>query len=163
MMMILALAAIASPQEMTIEAMGVTPPGSDRYYQVAAGDLDGDGVADAAVLKVKCPGGKHFPTAVIRARDAGSGMASGRRQHGSVKIVKEWDAATPMLARKVGYDVKKVEGSGARASWDLAKGKGARSAADDAGWTAVEVSPADAQALCGAPALDAASKDAAKR
>ena len=47
---------------------------------------------------------------------AASGQASGKRMHKPVTIVKEWGAATPQLmAMKPSYDVKKVEGTGARA------------------------------------------------
>ncbi len=34
---------------------------------------------------------------VTPARDSASGMASGKRQHGEIKIVKEWGAASPQL------------------------------------------------------------------
>ena len=37
---------------------------------------------------------------IVSPRDAASGQASGKRQHKPVKIVKEWDANTPMLALK---------------------------------------------------------------
>ena len=53
---------------------------------------------------------------VIGPRDAASGQASGKRMHRPVTFVKEWGPATPQLmAMKPGYDVKKVEGTGARA------------------------------------------------
>ena len=34
---------------------------------------------------------------VTATRDSASGMASGKRQHGQIKIVKEWGAASPQL------------------------------------------------------------------
>jgi type VI secretion system secreted protein Hcp len=34
---------------------------------------------------------------VITAREAGSGMATGRRQHSPIRIVKEWGASSPQL------------------------------------------------------------------
>ncbi|MEO7411200.1 MAG: hypothetical protein ABIU10_07765 [Sphingomicrobium sp.] len=50
-------------------------------------------------------------------RDAASGQASGKRQHKPLTIIKEWGAAPPQLAAiKPTYDVKKVEGTGARMS-----------------------------------------------
>ena len=56
-----------------------------------------------------------------------------------IKFVKEWGAATPELrAMKAGYDVKKVEGSGARV------GSG------DDGWTAVSLT--GAEGICAAAA-----------
>jgi hypothetical protein len=36
-------------------------------------------------------------TEVVSPRDVATGQSSGKRQHGTVKIVKEWDANTPML------------------------------------------------------------------
>lgn len=49
---------------------------------VAAGDVDGDGTADIGTP-----------------RDAASGLATGKRQHGPVTIIKELDKSTPVLAR----------------------------------------------------------------
>lgn len=46
--------------------------------QVATGDLDGDGRADVAAGATPTP------------REAGSGMATGKRQHNPVRITKEW-------------------------------------------------------------------------
>lgn len=36
--------------------------------------------------------------AVVTAREASSGMATGKRQHGAITITKEWGAASPQLA-----------------------------------------------------------------
>jgi type VI secretion system secreted protein Hcp len=38
-----------------------------------------------------------FECGVISPRDVATGQATGKRQHGPVRIVKEWDANTPML------------------------------------------------------------------
>jgi len=38
-----------------------------------------------------------FEYGVVSPRDAATGQAGGKRQHGPVRIVKEWDANSPML------------------------------------------------------------------
>jgi hypothetical protein len=102
----------------------------------STGDLDGDGLPDTAVIRLTCDAGVA-PTAhyqVTSPRDAASGQATGKRMHKPFTIVKEWGAATPaLMAMKTGYDIKKVEGTGARAM-----------AADD--WSAITLS--DSDALC---------------
>lgn len=94
----------------TIVSVGAASPASpDTYLVVQAGDLDGDGKPDDAYLKLACADGKLTQAwyQVKGARDAGSGMASGKRQHKPVTFVKEWGAATPQLsAMKATYDVK---------------------------------------------------------
>ncbi len=107
-------------QRAEIVAVG-NPVAGDKalYLTVRAGDLDGDGSPDDAYLKLACDG-----TSVTGAwyqvrgpRDAASGQASGKRQHKPLTIIKEWGPATPQLAAiKPTYDVKKVEGTGARTS-----------------------------------------------
>ena len=126
---LLAAQAGASANQLNIQEQAADAAGDMRYYRVAAGDLDGDGRADKAILQVRCADGL-VAEALIAPRDSSSGMPTGKRQHGSVKIVKEWGAASPQLAAaKVGYDVKKVEGSGART-------------AAPAGWTPVALTGA---------------------
>lgn len=109
------------------------------YVEAQAGDLDGDGVADDAVLKLACTAGKLTSASyVISAREAGSGMATGRRQYAPIRIVKEWSAASPTLMKiKPQYDVKTLKGN--------------ERAAD--GWTEIALSNADG--LC--PAAEAAA------
>ena len=114
------------------------------YLQVHAGDLDGDGAPDDAVLRLACAGGQlraaHYN--VQSPRDSASGMASGKRTHHPVTFVKEWGAATPQLAtRLVGYNVK--------------ENKGARMAADSGGWTAITLSGADGLCADAATAVKA--------
>jgi len=126
---------------LSVTQVGGTAAGSPAYLRVAAGDLDGDGRADEAFLKLDCAGGV-LKSAAIRTvnapRDASSGMATGKRQHKPVTFVKEWGAATPELLKlKPQYDVKKMEGS--------------RVAAD--GWRPVSLSGTDG--LC--PAAEAAA------
>ena len=152
-MLILAfLAAVAAPGTGKTMAMddwhqmaiyGVGGGGAEPLYlQVHAGDLDGDGLNDDAVLKLACTNGRLTGSSfVISPRDAASGMPTGKRQHGSVKIVKEWGAATPQLSQiKPTYDVKTM--------------KGARMASD--GWT--QVTLANADNLCPASAAARAVK-----
>ena len=109
------------------------------YLQVHAGDLDGDGVPDDAVVRLICGGGQlqaaHYN--VKSPRDSASGMASGKRTHHPVTFVKEWGPSTPQLrAMKPTYDVKAA--------------KGARMTADGGGWTALRLANADG--LCAAAA-----------
>jgi hypothetical protein len=104
------------------------------YLRVQAGDLDGDGKADDAVLKLVCGDGKVTNASyVIAPRDSASGMATGRRQYSPVKIVKEWGAASPELQKmKPQYDVKNMKGNERTAD----------------GWTSVTLS--ETEGLCGA-------------
>lgn len=99
---------------LTILEVGGSAPGGPHYLRVAAGDLDGDGRADEAYLKLVCADGavqQAFYT-IKSPRDSASGMASGKRMHKPVTFVKEWGAATPQLrAMKTTYDVKKNEGA----------------------------------------------------
>jgi len=107
------------------------------YLQVRAGDLDGDGKPDDAVVKLDCAGGvlKQAHYTIVSPRDAATGQASGKRTHKPIGVVKEWGAATPQLmAMKTVYDTKKVEG--------------ARLSAGGAGWTAISLAKTDG--LCAA-------------
>ena len=103
---------------MTFKAVGIDPGGPMYLQAHSSADLDGDGLADDVVIRMECASGVMH-TAQYRVtgpRDAASGQASGKRMHKPFTIVKEWGAATPQLmAMKTGYDVKKVEGTGARA------------------------------------------------
>lgn len=148
MLMIALFAAAAAPGAKTMamddwHAMAITAvagePAGPVYLQVHAGDLDGDGAPDDAVVKLACAAG-HLADAsyVLTPRDSASGMPTGKRQHSPVTFVKEWGPASPQLAAmKPTYDVKAA--------------KGARTAAD--GWTQLTVSNADG--LC--PAAQAAA------
>jgi hypothetical protein len=86
--------------------------GGAVYLQVNAGDLDGDGLPDDAVVKLTCADGKVQQAQIRRdppaPPDASSGQASGRQQ----APVQEWRAATPQLAAvKPRYDVKELRGA----------------------------------------------------
>src|SRR3954447_1888126 len=94
-----------------------TPEGPIYLKAQSTGDLDGDGQPDTAVIRISCEGGAIHAAdyQVISPRDSASGQATGKRMHKPFTIVKEWGAATPaLMAMKTGYDVKKVEGTGAR-------------------------------------------------
>src|SRR3954468_1687655 len=109
MLTFLLLATAAAPAGKTMamdewHAMTITgvagETGGPLYLRVAAGDLDGDGLADDAVLKLVCAAGNLTSAAyVTTAREASSGMATGRREYAPVKIVKEWGAASPQLSK----------------------------------------------------------------
>lgn len=143
MLMLALLAAAAAPDgkttamddwhAMTIYGVGATTSGP-LYVQVHAGDLDGDGMPDDAMLKLVCAGGSLTSASyAVAPRDIATGMATGKRQHAPITVLKEWGAASPQLsAMKPTYDVKAA--------------KGARTAAD--GWTEVALKNADG--LCGA-------------
>jgi hypothetical protein len=147
MLMLILLAAAAAPDAKTTamddwHALSVTGVDtSGTYLRVQAGDLDGDGSPDDAVIKLACAAGKLTGASyVITAREASSGMATGRRQYAPVKIVKEWGAVSPELQRmKPQYDVKTLKGN--------------ERAAD--GWSQISLSSTDG--LCGATQAAAAA------
>ena len=114
---------------LAVYEVGATA-GGPLYLRVHAGDLDGDGRADDAVLKLVCADGRLVHAAI--ARESGIGSVSERRQHSPVKIVKEWGPTTPMLREmRPTYDVRPI--------------KTARVGADR--WT--EVTLGNADTLCG--------------
>lgn len=148
MFLLLSVAALGAPvegktmahddwQRADIVAVG-SPVAGDAalYLTIQAGDLDGDGAPDDAYLKLMCdgPGVSGSWYQVKGPRDAGSGLATGKRQHKPLTIIKEWGASTPQLAAiKPTYDVKKVEGTGARLT---------------GGWAPISLNGTDG--LCGA-------------
>lgn len=87
--------------------------GGPVYLRVQAGDLDGDGKADDAVLKLACGDGKVTDASyVIAPRDSASGMATGRRKYAPVTFVKEWTAVSDELQKmRPQYDVKNMKGN----------------------------------------------------
>ena len=76
--------------------------GTDRIF-VATGDLDGDGAADSVEIRVTCSGAQATHT-VITAREAGSGMATGRRQYQPLVVTKAVGAS--LIAT---YDLKQMK------------------------------------------------------
>ena len=127
MMLILALIAAVTASEngktmasddwhqMRIISIGRgTSPGPPYYVRVQAGDLDGDGIADQADIKLVCVDGllKESLYSIVRPRDQSSGQSSGRRAHDSVVSVTDWVPASPQLSSmRPFYDVKKMQGA----------------------------------------------------
>ncbi|MEO7635800.1 MAG: hypothetical protein ABIS38_09185 [Sphingomicrobium sp.] len=127
----------------SVIAVGGDPAtGAPVLHLRATGDLDGDGAPDEAYLKLACAGGTVKDAqfhSVKSPRDSATGQATGKRTHGSVTFVKEWGPSTPQLsAIKPTYDIKKVEGTGARtvdSEWvavTLGNADGLCTAAEDA-------------------------------
>ena len=150
MLALMILAAAAAPDSKTMamddwHTLAITGVSGEAngplYLQVHAGDLDGDGLPDDAILKLVCAAGKLTNASyVLTPRDAASGLPTGKRQHAPMTIVKEWGAASPQLReQKPSYDVKTV--------------KSARAAGD--GWTQIVLASADG--LCGAAQAAAAT------
>lgn len=152
-MLLLLLAASAAPTDAKPSAMDdwhsmsitrVAASASPLYLWVSAGDLDGDGAADEAVIKLDCDNGAitHSSYQIVSPRDVATGQASGKRMHKPFVITKEWGAASPQLsAVKPTYDVKTM--------------KGARTAASADGWSPITLSSTDG--LCAASSASAAT------
>ena len=107
----------AAPTKINIQGVLREAPAGPIYLHVSAGDLDGDGLADEAYLRLVCADGvvRQAAYTIKSPRDSASGMASGKRTHKPVTFIKEWGPSTPQLrAITPTYDVKKVEGSGAK-------------------------------------------------
>jgi hypothetical protein len=148
MLMLAFLAAAAAPGDGKImmsddwQAMTILEVGGESqplYLRVKTGDLDGDGRADEAYLKLVCADG--VLKQALYTRDSGSGMPTGKRMHKPVTFVKEWGPASPQLmAVKPTYDVKSLKGNEKRTS---------------DGWT--ELSLGHADGLCAATAAAAAT------
>lgn len=101
-------------QTTIVSVGGSSPTSPATYVVIQAGDLDGDGRPDDAYLKLACADGQLTKAwyQVKGPRDAGSGMASGKRTHGPVTFVKEWGPTTPQLsAVKPTYDIKTLKGA----------------------------------------------------
>lgn len=148
LMMMLAAAPQADARKEAVDdwqAVSITDvakadsPAGPLYLRVHAGDLDGDGLPDDAVMRLTCANGAVSEAAywLTGPREAASGQASGKRMHKPMTITKEWGAASPMLmAMKPTYDVKAM--------------KGARVVAGADGWTPISLTTTDG--LCGAAA-----------
>lgn len=87
---------------MYVKVIG--PKGSSRVVLCPDGDCTLTDLAAGEYTITAClEDGSALPAAeaarhtVRSPRDTTSGMATGKRQHGEVKIVKEWSASSPML------------------------------------------------------------------
>ena len=129
------LAAASADYYLQIKAVGRDTPAGPIYLDaVSTGDLDGDGLADEVIIRLACAGGevRSAEYNVKGPRDAGSGMASGKRTHHPVTFVKEWGASTPQLrAMKVTYDLKKGEVARAKPMAEDSWHTGAKTMAED--------------------------------
>ena len=147
-MLLIALLALASPDgrksamddwtAATIVAIGSSSQDNagSNYLVVQTADLDGDGVADQSYLKISCDGGKLTSAALQDVgREAGSGMASGKRMHKPYWISYAW-GPPPASSSKL------------KASYDLKLMKRARMAGGGDDWTPVELRNSDV--LCAA-------------
>jgi hypothetical protein len=123
---------------LKIDSVARDTPGGPIFLKAhSTGDLDGDGRPDVAIIRVNCSAGSIHAAQyqVTSPRDWAAGQASGKRMHKPITVVKEWGPATPQLmAMKTGYDIKKVEGTGARGTMGV----------DD--WSPITLS--DSEALC---------------
>lgn len=102
-LIILALAASAS---LNFTKISWKQADSGIYELLTQADVDGDGAAEEAVVRLNCAKGKHIASAILTAREAGSGLATGRRQHSPVVVHKEWSAVPDAVAK-------------VRTTWDL--------------------------------------------
>ena len=149
-LLLFANAAIAASADyyLKFDAVGRAADGPTYLKAHSSADLDGDGLADDLVIRMDCAAGTLHSAdyRVTGPRDAASGQATGKRMHKPFTIVKEWGAATPQLmALKTGYDIKKVEGTGARAKPMME---------DD--WNPISLS--NSEELCAAAAATKATK-----
>ncbi|HMI39790.1 MAG TPA: hypothetical protein VK485_01000 [Sphingomicrobium sp.] len=108
---------------------------ADRLYSVNVGDLDGDGRSDEAWLRVRCADGVVAAAYEVKSpRDSASGQASGKRMHKPFTITKEWGAKSGgAVGKTVSWDIKELKGAkvaGSSATYDVKKveGTGARTA-----------------------------------
>jgi hypothetical protein len=108
---------------------------ADRLYSVTVADLDGDGAADESWLRVACADGAvvaAYYHSVKSPRDAASGQATGRRMHKPFKFTAELDRTAGPVGKTVSWDIKKVEGTGAKTAvkptYNIKENKGARTA-----------------------------------
>ena len=105
MLAFLRCAAAAAPDGKTmamddwhaLEITGVAGEASGPLYlRVQAGDLDGDGKADDAVVKLVCAAGKVTDASyVVAPRDMATGMATGKRQY----LCKRYPAVVDLALR----------------------------------------------------------------
>jgi hypothetical protein len=134
-----ALAGGASSGTINYRATATYSDGTsaDRLYSVTVADLDGDGVNDEGWLRAMCTNdvltGLYFYS-VKSPRDAASGMASGKRMHKPFTVTKEWGRTGGAAGKTVSWDIKELKGakvSASGATYDVKKveGTGARGAA----------------------------------
>jgi hypothetical protein len=96
--------ASAASADVYLKVEGVARPANAGPIYVktrSSADSDGDGLGDAAVLRLHCEGSRLGAAAlrldVVTAREAGSGLATGRRKKEAAHPVKEWGPSTPQF------------------------------------------------------------------
>lgn len=118
--------AAGGQEPVTFTVTGTYSDGTTRditervYHVVANGDYDGDGRPDEGRLTVICSGGRALSATFTSAREAGSGMATGRRQH------------TPIPIRRSAGSGPQAPQS-FRGGWDMAPAKGGRGSSASSG------------------------------
>jgi hypothetical protein len=123
-LLLVGTAAIGASADYYLKIDSVGRDGSEGPIYLKAqstGDLDGDGVPDAAIIRLNCAAGvvQTAQYQVTSPRDPASGQASGKRMHKPITIVKEWGAASPeLMALKPTYDVKQLKGNEKRTAAD---------------------------------------------
>lgn len=116
MTIILLLGAVMlAPDSSSFTVEGVASPTVEGMIPllVVTSDLDGDGAADRGTLLIRCNGSSVTEALFANVkgpRDAGSGIATGKRTH-----------VAPHVFETSGAALAKV-----RAHWDLKEAKGAR-------------------------------------
>ena len=122
-------AAASADYYLQIKGVAREAPAGPIYLLADIGDLDGDGVAEEAVVRLTCAVGAlqavHYN--VKSPRDSASGMASGKRTHKPIKIIKEWGPSTPQFRSM-------------KITWNPKTNTELRMAADAEGWVPMTLS-----------------------
>lgn len=144
-------AAILAPASSSFTVEGVAAPTAEGLIPLAVstGDLDGDGAVDRGTLLIRCAGDSVTEALfanVKSPRDAGSGLATGKRTH-----------VAPHVFETAGVALAKV-----RANWDLKEAKGARMMGRKGYDHYQAVSLSQGADLCPAAAAQAATVKATK-
>jgi len=106
-------AATAASSDYYLQIKGAAAQDGYLFLDVgSAGDLDGDGLPDDAIIRLQCAGDKlQSSDFAVKPREAKAGQATGKRMHKPITVIKEWGAATPQLAKlRPTYDVKTING-----------------------------------------------------
>lgn len=137
-------AGVASPAGHSLSVNSVAAHGGHIYLNVA-GDVDGDGVADEGVVRLRCADGvvRSSDYHLVSPRDVATGQSSGKRTHSPVTFVKEWGPSTPQF-RTVAVSSNGLP----KITPKIAKESHGRMAAP--GWTPIVL--ADPGAVCAAAA-----------
>lgn len=80
----------AAPSGAVVSSARTDAKGSFAFQKLAPGEYT---VTVAQGGKTLVIGGPTEPLKILTAREAGSGMATGKRQHGAITVTKEWGAA----------------------------------------------------------------------